>query len=384
MSLLTAPLLIAGLALTADPPASGKYWVYVGTYTAKDGSKGIYRCELDLKTGKLSEPAVAAEVGSPSFLTLSPDGKYLYAVGETTGNAKDGGGVYAFTVDAATGKLTKLDESTSGGPGPCHVSTDPAGKRLLVANYSGGSWKLFRLTADGKFEGSAQFSQLTGSGSDPKRQEKPHAHCGAFDATGRYFLVVDLGTDQVWVHEHSITEQGANAFTKSRSIRPIKLPAGSGPRHIHIAPANDYAFVCGELDCTVNVVKLDLTPGKEKFEVVQSLSTLPSGKPTPKDSTAEVRIHPSGKYVYVSNRGHNSIAAFAWDGQKLTAIGHATEGINIPRNFNIDPTGKWMLVANQDGNDVVVFEIGADGLPKPTGNKVSVPKPVCVKFLAKP
>jgi 6-phosphogluconolactonase len=384
MTLLTAPLLIAGLALTADPPASGKYWVYVGTYTAKNGSKGIYRCELDLKTGKLSEPQVAAEVGSPSFLTLSPNGKYLYAVGETTGAKGEGGGVYAFTVDAASGSLTKLDTQTSGGAGPCHVVTDPAGKRLLVANYGGGSWKLFQLTDDGKFGGRSLFSQLAGSGPNPKRQEKPHAHCGAFDATGKYFFVVDLGTDQVWVSEHSYSEDGANTSSKSRSIKPIKLPAGSGPRHIHVAPSNDLAFVCGELDCTVNVVKMDLTPEKEKFEVVQSLPTLPDGKPTPKDSTAEVRIHPSGKFVYVSNRGHNSIAAFAWDGQKLAAIGHATEGINIPRNFNIDPTGKWMLVANQDGNDIVVFEIGADGLPKPTGNKVAVPRPVCVKFLAKP
>jgi 6-phosphogluconolactonase len=384
MSLLTAPILIAGLALAADPPASGKYWVYVGTYTAKNGSKGIYRCELDLKTGKLSEPQVAAEVGSPSFLTLSPDGKHLYAVGETTGKKGEGGGVYAFTVDAASGELTKLDESTSGSAGPCHVVTDPDGKRLLVANYGGGTWKMFQLTDDGKFGGLSDSIRLAGSGPDKKRQAAPHAHCGAFDKTGRYVFVVDLGTDQVWVTEHEYTVKGNHSETKVISRPSIKLPPGSGPRHIDLTPANDYAFVCGELDCTVNVVKMDLTPGKEKFEVVQSLPTLPHVKPTPKDSTAEVRIHPSGKFVYVSNRGHNSIAAFAWDGTKLTAIGHATEGINIPRNFNIDPTGKWMLVANQDGNDIAVFEVGADGLPKPTGHKVPVPRPVCVKFLAKP
>ncbi len=386
LAALAVPLAAAVAAgQPADPPTSGKYWVYIGTYTGgKAGSKGIYRCELDVKSGKLSAPEVAAEIGSPSFLTLSPNGKYLYAVGETTGERGKGGGVYAFAVDAATGRLTKLDESTSGGDGPCHVAVDPAGKRLVVANYGGGSWKLLQLTDDGKFGGLTDFIQLAGSGPNKNRQERPHAHCGAFDKTGRYVFVVDLGTDQVWVTEHKHEVKGNSSKVEVHSRPSIKLPPGSGPRHIDLTPKNDYAFVCGEIDCTVNVVKMDLTPGKERFEVVQSLPTLPGGKPTPKDSTAEVRLHPNGKFVYVSNRGHNSIAAFAWDGKKLTPIGHATEGINIPRNFNIDPTGKWMLVANQDGNDIVVFEIGGDGLPKPTGNKVAVPTPVCVKFLARP
>jgi 6-phosphogluconolactonase len=379
MSLLTAPVLIAGLALSASPPASGKYWVYVGTYTGgKAGSKGIYRCELDLKTGQLTRPEVAAEVGSPSYLTLSPNGKTLYAVGETTGAKGEGGGVYAFTVEAATGKLTKLDESTSGGPGPCHVATDRAGRQLVVANYGGGSWKHFSLQPDGKFRDTS-FSELHGSGPNKARQEKPHAHCGAFDATGKYFFVVDLGTDRVWVYRNA---GGADGEVKPAYVPPIRMPAGSGPRHIDLTPANDFAFVCGEIDCTVNVIKMDLKG--EKFEVVQSLPTLPGGKPTPKDSTAAIHIHPNGQFVYVSNRGHNSIAAFKWDGSKLTPVGHATEGIKIPRDFDIDPTGKWMVVANQDGNDLAVFEIGADGLPKPAGHTVPVPMPVCVKFLAKP
>ncbi|HET6573598.1 MAG TPA: lactonase family protein [Fimbriiglobus sp.] len=381
MSLLTAPLLVAGLALTAGPPASGKYWVYLGTYTAKNGSKGIYRCELDLKTGKLTEPTVAAEVGNPSYLTLSPNGKFLYAVGETTGTKKDGGGVYAFAVEAATGKLTKLDESTSGGAGPCHAAIDPTGKRLLVANYNGGSWKLFRLTADGKFGQSAKFEQLSGSGPNKDRQAAPHAHCGAFDAAGKKFFVVDLGTDRVWWYEID-AEKGPNGSLSVIICPPIKMPAASGPRHIDFTPAGDVAFVCGELDCTVSVARFDKQ--LEMFRVVQSLPTLPSGKPTPRDSTAAIHIHPNGKFVYVSNRGHNSIAAFQWDRKKLTPIGHAAEGIKNPRDFDIDPTGRWMVVANQDGNDLVVFEIGADGLPKPTGTKVAVPRPVCVKFLAKP
>ena len=358
------------LALALAAPPGGKYWVFLGTYTAKDASRGIYRCEFDAATGTLSDPQLAAELTSPSFVTLRPDGKVLYAVGETGG--KDGGGVFAFGVDAKTGTLTKLDESTSGGAGPCHCVTSPDGSKLLVANYGGGSWKLFELTEEGKFGVRTASRQLVGFGHDRQRQEKPHAHCGAFGNDGTA-LVVDLGTDQV--RRFRYTE--ARNKTETDNLPAIKLPPGSGPRHIALDPTGDLAFVCGELDSTLNVVRLG-----DKPEAVQSVSTLPGGKPVKGNSTAEVVRHPSGKFVYVSNRGHNSVAAFGWDGQKLTPLGHATAGIKVPRNFNLSPDGEWMLVANQDGNDVAVFKVGADGLPTPTGTTVKVGKPVCVKFLA--
>lgn len=359
------------LALTVAAAPTGQFWVYLGTYTAPGGSQGIYRCAFDTNTGQLGEPQLAAKLTSPSFVTLRPDGKVLYAVGETSG--KDGGGVYAFSVNAKTGELTKIDQSTSGGPGPCHVVTSPDAQLLLVANYSGGSWKLFSLNPDGKFGQYTRITQLQGNGPDKGRQDKPHGHCGAFAADSKGFFVVDLGTDRVWRYQHINTNTQIGMDVKDA----IKLPAGSGPRHIALDPSGELAFVNGELDSTVSAVRLT----GNKPTVVQTLSTLPGGKPVPGNSTAEVVRHPSGKFVYVSNRGHNSIATFSWDGQKLTPIGHTTDGLNVPRNFNLTPDGGWMLVANQDGNNVTVFKIGEDGLPKPTGTQVKVGKPVCVKFL---
>ncbi|OWK38077.1 lactonase family protein [Fimbriiglobus ruber] len=372
-----AVVALAGAAAAADPaPAAGKFWVFVGTYTGGPGkSKGIYRSEFDAKTGQLSAPEVAAEVESPSFVNIAPNGKNLYAIGETGG--KDGGGVYAFTLDPATGKLTAQNALTSGGPGPCHIATDAAGEFAVVANYGGGSTAIFKLKPDGSLAARTAFVQhkKTAEG----RQEAPHAHCGTFDNTGKFVLVCDLGLDKVLVYKLN-RETGEIAPNEPPAIA---VPLGAGPRHIQLTPANDLAFVCGELDSTVNVLKLDFAGGH--FATTQSLSTLPGGKPVKGNSTAEIRIHPSGKFVYVSNRGHNSIAVFKNDGGTLTPVGHATEGIKVPRNFNIDPTGRWMLVANQDGHDVVVFEIDQEsGLPKPTGTKIAVGSPVCVKFVAKP
>ncbi|MCZ2343173.1 MAG: lactonase family protein [Bacteroidales bacterium] len=368
-------------AFAAEKPAqNGKYYVYYGTYTGgKNGSQGIYVSAFDAKTGKVSPPAIAAAVGSPSFLEIAPSGQTLYAIGEAAGKKGEGGGVHAFRIDPNTGKLTKLNSSTSGGAGPCHISTDAAGQFAIVANYSGGSCAAFQLKPDGSIAARSDFHQHQGSSkADPARQEKPHAHCGFFSPNGQFAYVVDLGLDQVLVYQ-------LNRDTGKLTPRPpITMPPGTGPRHIHITPDGKTAFVCGELDMTVHVVKLD--PRSGAGQVVQSLTTLPNGQKGPVKgySTAEVRIHPSGQFVYVSNRGHDTIAGFRWDGQKLSPIGHAGDGVKTPRNFRIDPTGQWMFVANQDGGDVVVFKIDTTtGRLTPTGTRVEVPRCVCVKFLAK-
>jgi 6-phosphogluconolactonase len=354
--------------------AADKHWAYFGGYTGgQSGGKGIMVSEFDAKTGKLTEAELAVEVGSPSFLCIAPNGKTLYAVGESGG--KDGGGVYAYRIDKATGKLTLLNQLTSGGNGPCHIATDKAGKFAVVSNYGGGSCAVFSINDDGSLKARTAFVQHEGKSINPGNQQGPHAHSGFFDETGDYVLVADLGIDKVLIYK---LNRDTGAITP-HTTPFVKMPPGSGPRHFHIDPSNKLVFVNGEINSTVNVVALDLEAGKA--EVVQTLSSVP--QPVKGNSTAECRIHPSGKFVYVSNRGHNSIAAFKNDGGKLTAIGHATEGIKIPRNFNIDPSGNWMLVASQDGDNVAVFSIGEDGVPKPTGVKVNVPKPVCIKFVAK-
>jgi 6-phosphogluconolactonase len=364
----------AALLLAAGTAAADDHWVFLGTNTGKTDkdSKGIYRAKFDSKTGKLSAPELAAEMGSPSFLAVHPTNKYLYAVGESQG--KDGGAVVAFAVDAKSGALTKLNEDKSGGPGPCHVSVHPKGTYAVVANYGGGSTAFYKLDADGKLAGRVGFVQHEGMGANPARQKEPHAHCGFFTPAGTAAVSVDLGIDKVKVfafdpEKGTVSDEGAE---------DIATPPGSGPRHIAIAPDGKFAYVCGELDSTVNVIEMAEKGGGK---VVQSLSTLP--KPTPNNSTAECLLSRDGKFVYVSNRVGDSVAVFKVGAdRKLTAAGHITGDIKVPRNFNIDPTGKWMLIASQNGGKVGVWELDpATGTGRETGTTIPVSRCVCVKFV---
>lgn len=351
----------------ASVGSAAEHWVFLGTNTGgKDGSKGVYRSKFDDATGKLSEPELVAEMGSPSFLTIHPNKKFLYAVGE--GQSKDGGAVVAFAIDAKTGGLTKLNEDKSGGPGPCHIALSPKGDVAAVANYSGGSTCVFAVEADGKLGTRLGFVQHKGTGKDAKgRQSAPHAHCCAFNAAGDHLYTVDLGIDKVKVFH--IGKKGI----EEEEDEDITTPPGSGPRHMSFNLDGKGFYVCGELDSTVNVVK----GGK----VVQTLSTLP--QPTPGNSTAECIVSPEGKFVYVSNRGHNSVAVFKLkDDKTLEAAGHITGDIKTPRNFNIDPSGKWMLIASQGGGKVGVWQRDlATGGAKETGNTAKITQCVCVKFV---
>ncbi len=377
-------LLLAGVApaqrRAADAPkdaAAERLWVYVGTYTGK-GSKGVYRFDFDLASGKLSNRELAGEAVNPSFLTIHPNRRFLYAVNEVASfGGKQAGAVTAFALDPHGGKLTRLNQQSSGGDGPCHLVVDQAGKHVLAVNYGGGSAVVLPILADGRLGEATDFVQHKGSGTNPKRQEGPHAHSINLDIPNRHAVVADLGLDQVLVYRFD----EAKGKLSPNDPPFAALPPGSGPRHFAFHPNGRNAYVINELNSTVTAFDYDARLGTLK--IVQTLSTLPPGVKVT-NYPAEVQVHPSGKFLYGSNRGHDSIAIFAIDPQtgKLRPVGHQAQGIKTPRNFGIDPTGKYLIVANQDGNSLVVFAIDqGTGELKPTGTVAEVPTPVCVKMM---
>jgi 6-phosphogluconolactonase len=349
--------------------------VYFGTYTTRgeNSSKGIYRSVLNLETGKLSDPVLAAEAGNPSFLEIHPNGKFLYAVSEGGG----AGSVSAYTIEADTGNLKLLNKQPSGGAGPCHVSIDHAGKNLLVTNYGSGSASVIPIKQDGRLGEPTGFVQHSGSSVNSMRQKGPHAHSINVSPENRFAFVADLGIDKIMIYKLDI-EKGTIVANSPpfAQVRP-----GAGPRHFAFHPNGKYAYVINELDCTVTAFAYDSVSGALK--VIQTITTLPNGF-NGSNACAEVRVHPSGKFLYGSNRGHDSIVVYRVDlaDGTLTYVEHETADIKTPRNFNIEPTGKFCLVANQGKGSVVVFRINKEtGALEPTDHKVSVAKPVCVRFL---
>jgi len=371
LMLATLALVLCVLPGVAADPARDGLSVYVGSY-AKDNEPGIHHFKLDFASGALTAAGGTAGVANPSFVAISPDKKYLYAIGETGG--KKGGAVVSFSIDDK-GALTKVSEGSSVGNGPCYVTADKTGKVVLVANYGGGSVASLGVSADGKLsEGS--FVQHKGSSVNKGRQSEPHAHSINVSPDNKFALAADLGLDKILIYKLD-PEKGTIAPNEPAFG---EVPPGAGPRHFAFHPNAKFLYVCGEMTSTVHAYAWDAEKGSLKL--LQSLSTLP--EPVKGNSTAECQVHPTGKFVYVSNRGHNSVAIFKVDEEsgKLTAAGHAPTGGKTPRNFGIDPTGQFLIAANQDSNNVVVFKIeSGSGIPKPTGVEVSVPKPVCVKFL---
>lgn len=355
---------------------NGNLRVYLGTYT-NDTSLGIYVSTLDSATGKLTPAELAAEAKNPSFLAIHPSRKFLYAANEIFEfEGKKTGSVSAFSIDAATGKLTLLNQCVSMGRSPCHLTIDAAGKNVLVANYHGGSVAVIPLESNGRLVGPHISIQHTGSSVDKRRQASAHAHSINLDPTNKFAFVADLGLDKILIYQFDGLE---SMLVANDPFTGVVAP-GSGPRHFAFHPSNKYAFVNNELTSTVTSFAFD--PTKGSLTEIQTLSTLP--EPTPGNSTAETVVHPSGKFVYVSNRGHNSLAIFQCDPEtgQLMAIGHASSGGKTPRNFNIDPSGRYAVVANQDSNKVVVLHIDQEtGKLTPTGNSIEVGRPVCVRFM---
>lgn len=377
---LAVALAIPSIGLFAQSAApSGDLLVYFGTY-ATEKSRGVYVSRLDLASGSLSAPVLAAETVSPSFLAVHPSRPFLYAVNEVgTFEGKPAGSVSAFAIDRASGVLTALNRQSTGGRDPAHLSVDRTGRTVLVANYSGGSVAALPIDADGRLKPATAFVQHTGSSINPERQKQPHAHAIAVDPANRFAYVADLGLDKVLIYRFDAAKGSLTAGDPpSASVRP-----GSGPRHVAIHPSGRFAYVINEMACTITAFGLDAASGG--MQELQTTSTLPAGQAvTAGYSTAEIMVHPSGGFLYGSNRGHNTIAVFAIDAVsgKLTAIEHVPTQGSTPRGFGIDPGGAYMLVGNQRSDSVVVFRIDAQsGRLTPTGQKIEVGSPVSVEFV---
>jgi 6-phosphogluconolactonase len=374
-----APLFWLSRAQTPEKPASnGQYIAFVGTYTSKTISKGIYAYRFDAKKGQLTPIGVAAEAVDPSFLAVHPNGKYLYAVNEVSNfNGEVSGAVSAFAIDAKTGALKFLNQVPTRGAGPCYVSLDKSGSFVLVANYDSGSIASFPVRGDGSLGTASGFVQHSGTGPDKERQEGPHAHWIGTSPDNRFALAVDLGLDQVIIYGFDLDK---GVFTPMLSGF-AKVKPGSGPRHLAFHPDGKFAYVLSEMASSVTVFSYKAKTGS--FSILQTVSTLPNDYSGPKEA-AEIAVHPSGKFLYTSNRGHDSIAVFAIDQKKgtLKSLGQLLTGGKTPRHFAIDPTGAYLLAENQESNNIVVFHIDlATGSVTPTGQTVDVPSPVCLTFV---
>ncbi|MGB6897862.1 MAG: lactonase family protein [Candidatus Acidiferrum sp.] len=378
--LLSAPVLLFSRAQTPIKPlAQGQYIAYVGTYTTKTTSKGIYAYRFDPAKGQLTSIGIAAETVDPSFLAVHPNGKYLYAVNEVGNfNGEVSGAVSSFAIDAKTGALRFLNQVPTRGAGPCYVSLDKTGRYVLVANYDSGSIASFPVQGDGSLGTASGFVQHSGFGPDKDRQAGPHAHWISTSPDNRFALAIDLGLDQVIVYGF---DADRGVFTPMLSGF-AKVKPGSGPRHLAFLPDGKFAYVLSEMASTVTVFSYRAKTGS--FSSLQTISTLPADYSGPKEG-AEIAVLPSGKFLYASNRGHDSIAVFAIDQKKgtLRSLAQVLTGGKTPRHFAIDPTGAYLLAENQESNNVVVFHIDpATGALTPTGQTIEVPSPVCITFVA--
>lgn len=378
LTVFAAVLFAAPLSRGADRSSKSDFLVYIGTYT-RAKSKGIYSWRFNAATGKLTPLGLAAESASPSFLAVHPNGKFLYAVNEIPGSdGQKSGNVSSFAIDRDSGKLTPLNKASSRGAGPCHLVVDKTGKSLLVANYGSGSVAALPVNEDGSLGEASAFVQHTGSSVDPKRQQGPHAHSVNLPRDERFVIVTDLGLDEVIVYRFD----PAKGSLTPNDPPFAKVNPGAGPRHFSFHPSNRFAYVINEMQSTMNAFSYDAKRGA--FKELQSISTLPkdfSGDNT----TAEVQVHPGGKFVYGSNRGHDSIAVFAIDQKKgtVTPVDQVPTQGKTPRNFGIDPTGSYLFAANQNSGTVVVFRIDQKtGRLTPSGDVLDVDSPVCVVFVA--
>lgn len=348
--------------------------VFLGTYTHGE-SKGIYSCRFNSEDGMLTDLRLAAETPSPSFLALHPNGRVLYAVNETREfEGKASGSITAFAItNASTGELRKLNTVSSHGADPCHLAVTPGGESVVIANYTGGTVAVIELREDGALGATRQVIRHEGSSINKARQEGPHPHATTIDPAGKFLMVADLGIDQVI--SYRITPGGELERAGS-----TKVTAGAGPRHFAFRPDGEFAYVINELSRTVTAFRYDAAGGS--LEEIQTISTVPEG--WTEGSTAELFAHPAGRFLYGSNRGHDSIAVYRIDPGKgtLTLVEIEKTGGQTPRSFGLAPGGGHLLAANQGSGDVHAFSVDATtGSLDPAAGRLEVPAPVCVLVL---
>lgn len=349
--------------------SASEFLLYLGTYT-RSTSKGIYATRLDARTGALSAPELVAETANPSFITLSPDKQHLYAVSESNTMAA------AFATDLAAGKLTPLQTQDSGGKAPCHLVVDRTGRTLVIANYHTAIVAALPIRADGTLGPAGSVIPHHGRSVNPTRQDAPHVHSVTLSPDSRFVIVCDLGLDKVF----SYALDAATARLTPAAVPFVATAPGAGPRHSAFSPDGRFVFVINEMGNTLVSYRYAAATGA--LTPVDTQPTLPAGF-TGESTTAEVRVHPNGRFVYGSNRGHDSIAVFGFDAAtgQLTPLEHVPTGGKNPRNFALSPDGAWLVAANQNSDSLTVFRVDpATGRLTATAHRASVPMPVCVLF----
>ena len=368
---------VLGLATGQQRPASADdQFAYIGTYTDDGRSKGIYRLFLNATSGAMRVDGLAAESRNPSFLALHPNGRTLYAVNEVHDHGgKPTGAVTAFAIARESGALTLLNQLPSHGKDPCYVSVDRTGRTVLVANYTSGSIASFTVRQSGRLGVARTIVQHEGHGPNVERQTSPHAHCIMTDPGNRYVLAADLGVDGVLIYRFDERTGSIANVANGVAAKP-----GAGPRHLAFHPSGRFLYVVNELDSTLAVYTYDAEHGS--LDQVQVTAASPGGT-VAANHPADVHVASSGRYVYSSNRGDDTIAVFGIDARsgQVTPVEQVSTGGKTPRNFALDPTGRFLLVANQRSDSILSFRVDAEsGRLTPTGQTAEVPVPVCIRF----
>lgn len=356
--------------------AQSEILVYVGTYASQE-DEGIHVYRLDSDNGALESVGGTGGIANPSFLDLDPQGRVLCAISEVSQfEGQPAGAVSSFAIDPQTGELTFRSQRSSVGTGPCHVNIDATGRHALVANYGGGSVAVLPIGADGSLGEATDFIQHEGSSVDAQRQTSPRAHSINIAPDNRFALTPDLGLDRILIYQ---LDSSAGKLQPGEQPWASVAP-GAGPRHLAFHPSRKYVYVITEMGNTVTAFAYDEPAGS--LSEIQTITTLPEDYDGV-SYTADIHVAPSGRFLYGSNRGHDSIVIYAIDEAtgKLSTVGHEpTQGAN-PRNFALDPTGSFLFAASQNDDIIVAFRIDADGKLQATGQVTRVPKPVCIKMI---